>query len=610
MRYLALLFIVVSITATASEPWQQWRVNASSHPQQWLTTTEQWIEQYDADRRYGKLAMAYAIRAEALRYAGNEANVQATVQEGLRFAELAENPTAKSLLRINQAWYFLQRGRLSRAASSAVYAIEAAKDSANANLIVETEILQAQVFHESGDVARALETLEALEAEQYTDLPRLQMEFHALIGAIYLEVGALDIAAEHIRQARDISAASLGDWDTSVMEYNLARVFSKQQRYALAKQHFTRALQISRSIDDDLGVAYGLYRLAEIEQQRGQLDVALQRMQEALPVFIAAGSHPMEAQTRLSISQLHLSNGDADSALQALQAAQSVVNTLDEPRLNQQLQQHWSRYFQQQQQFEQALSAYQQSVSYLQQYQAALQDKQIQEIMVRLEMREQEANNQLLQKENELQQLQLQEQQTSNYLMLWLLISGAIIFLLISYFLYQQMRARKRYAELALKDDLTGAPNRRAIVRFCKQGLTEMKHNQRPLALGIIDFDYFKQINDSYGHDVGDHVLQRFAKVTESCLRSSDQFGRMGGEEWLLVLWDANEQDAKLIFQRLMEGINAEPIAGLPSDYRVTFSMGFTAARAGDDFEHLYKRADDVLYSAKDQGRERLQVAP
>ena len=208
-----------------------------------------------------------------------------------------------------------------------------------------------------------------------------------------------------------------------------------------------------------------------------------------------------------------------------------------------------------------------------------------------------------------MQQLALQEQKTSYYLLVWIIISAILLVVVISAFLIQQWRAHKNFAALALKDDLTQAPNRRAIVQRCKNELEQSHTQNRSLALAVIDFDYFKSINDKFGHDAGDHVLQRFAEVAEDSLREQDGFGRLGGEEWLLLFLDASKEDAERIFNRLQDGLNSEPIEGIPEDYQITFSMGFTEAQPGDSFDDLYKRADDVLYEAKKSGRQRLVIA-
>lgn len=609
-KILNILFIMMLIASplAAAQEWQQQRVDASSNPDVWIEKTSELINKYDNQRQFEELAMAYALQAEAYRYSGNESESQKAIQEGLRFAELAESKIAKTLLKMNQTWYFLQRGQLRQANTSIIYAIENAKESGNKDLQLEADILHAQVMQNTGDIARALQILEQLNRDAYTAHPRLQMEFHALIGSIYMDVGAYDIALTHIQDALDISRKHLGEWDVSVLEYNLARAYQGAGNDKQAEQHFNTALEISEAINDDLGVAYALFQMASMDIADKDYQQALTRLNKALPQFKSAGAHPMEAQSRLSIVSVYLGTEKLDDALNQLEAATSVINTLTDDELHQNLHERWSEYYQSKDNYEAALVHYKTSVDYMQKVQKQTRDKQVQEIMVRLEIKEQETTNELLKKENELQQLELQKQQTSYYLLIWIIISGFLVVVIVSAFLYQQWRARKNFAELALKDDLTNAPNRRAIVRICKKGLEQAREQQRQLALAVIDFDHFKTINDQFGHDVGDHVLQRFAEVAKQSLRNQDSFGRLGGEEWLLVFFDVSKEDAKNIFERITDELNSKPIEGLPNDYRVTFSMGFTNALPEDDFDSLYKRADNVLFEAKDKGRERLII--
>ncbi|RUO73534.1 tetratricopeptide repeat-containing diguanylate cyclase [Idiomarina ramblicola] len=600
--------MLVATPLVAAQEWQQQRVDASSNPDVWIKKTSELIDKYDNQRQFEELAMAYALQAEAYRYSGNESEAQKAIQEGLRFAALAESKVAKTLLKMNQTWYFLQRGQLRQANASIVYAIEHAKESDNKDLQIEADILHAQVMQNTGDIARALQILEQLNREAYTARPRLQMEFHALIGSIYMDVGANDIALTHIQDALEISREHLGEWDVSVLEYNLARAYQGAGNDKQAEQHYKTALEISEAINDDLGVAYALFQMASMDIEEADYQQALMRLNKALPQFKSAGAHPMEAQSRLSIVSVYLGTQELDNAFSQLESATSVINTLTDDKLHQNLHERWSEYYQSQGNYEAALEHYKTSVDYMQKVQKQTRDKQVQEIMVRLEIKEQETTNELLKKENELQQLELQEQQTSYYLLIWIIISGFLVVIIVSAFLYQQWRARKNFAELALKDDLTNAPNRRAIVRICKKGLEQAREQQRQLALAVIDFDHFKTINDQFGHDVGDHVLQRFAEVAKLSLRNQDSFGRLGGEEWLLVFFDVSKEDAKNIFERITDKLNSKPIEGLPDDYRITFSMGFTNAHPEDDFDSLYKRADNVLFEAKDKGRERLII--
>jgi len=608
LRFIYIVLLLLSLPLFAQE-WQQQRIDASSNPSEWVKKTNTWINQYDQNREFEKLALAYALQSEAYRYSGNETKLIETVKEGLRFAKLADSEVASALLRINQTWYQLQRGQLQQANASVIYAIENAKASGNDDLFIEAEILHAQVMHDTGDIAEALEILENLNREAYSSIPKLQVEFHGLIGVIYSDVGAFDIAIKHTLDALDISKKHLGQWDTSVLEYNLARIYHQAGQLDKAREHFKNALDISHAIEDELGVAYARYRLGTLELGNNNYQEALTNFEQALPQFRAAGAHPMEAETRLSQIAVYLATEQNDIARQQLEAATSLINTLDDNELKHRLESHWSEYYEVTQQFEKALTHYKQSVELLEAVQKSRQDKQVQEVMVRLEIKEQETTNELLKKENQIQQLALQEQKNSYYLLTLVIISVALLVVIISGFLLQQWRARKNFAELALKDDLTQAPNRRAIVQRCKKELEQAKEQNRSLALAVVDFDYFKSINDKFGHDAGDHVLQRFAKVANESLREQDSYGRLGGEEWLLLFLDASKEDAQQLFKRLQEGLNSQPIEGIPADYQITFSMGFTEALPDDSFDELYKRADDVLYDAKNSGRQRLVIA-
>lgn len=608
MRFIYIVLLLLSLPLFAQE-WQQQRIDASSNPDEWITKTNQWISQYDEGREFEKLALAYALQSEAYRYSGNETKLIETVKEGLRFAKLADSEVASALLRINQTWYQLQRGQLQQANASVIYAIENAKASGNEDLFIEAEILHAQVMQHAGDIAEALEILEGLNRDAYSAIPKLQVEFHGLIGIIYTDVGAFDIAIEHTLEALEISKEHLGQWDTSVLEYNLARIYHQAGQPNKARQHFETALEISREIEDELGVAYAMFRLGTLELDNENYQAALSNFEQALPQFRSAGAHPMEAETRLSQVEVYLATQQVEVAQQELEAATSLINTLNDDGLKQRLESKWSRYYEKTQQFEKALTHYKSSVEKMKAVQENLQDKQVQEVMVRLEIKEQETTNELLKKENQIQQLALQEQQNSYYLLVLAIITVALLVVIISGFLLQQWRARKNFAELALKDDLTQAPNRRAIVQRCKKELEQAQEQNRSLALAVVDFDYFKSINDEFGHDAGDHVLQRFAKVANESLREQDSYGRLGGEEWLLLFLDASKEDAEQLFKRLQEGLNSQPIEGIPADYQITFSMGFTEALPDDSFDELYKRADDVLYDAKNSGRQRLVIA-
>jgi diguanylate cyclase (GGDEF)-like protein len=127
--------------------------------------------------------------------------------------------------------------------------------------------------------------------------------------------------------------------------------------------------------------------------------------------------------------------------------------------------------------------------------------------------------------------------------------------------------------------------------------------------IGYFDIDYFKQVNDNYGHQVGDEVLIHVASQISCQLREYDSFGRLGGDEFLLVVPELDEIRRKNIFERLMNCISGVPFNTSVGEITITLSMGVAAGEPGQTVDQLLARADAALYQAKHEGRNRLVFA-
>ena len=158
---------------------------------------------------------------------------------------------------------------------------------------------------------------------------------------------------------------------------------------------------------------------------------------------------------------------------------------------------------------------------------------------------------------------------------------------------------------LATRDSLTGLLNRRAAQDELRRATSLAVRSGRPLALALADLDLFKQINDSFGHHVGDNVLQAFARAAERELRGADRVARWGGEEFLFVLPDTDGQQASVCLDRLRSAFSELHIGGVPSNHRLSFSAGVALCSGPDDIEAAIERADRAMYSAKMAGRNR-----
>ena len=172
-------------------------------------------------------------------------------------------------------------------------------------------------------------------------------------------------------------------------------------------------------------------------------------------------------------------------------------------------------------------------------------------------------------------------------------------------------RADFANVRLANQDALTGAANRRAVLEALESQLSKAQRQRTPLALLMLDIDHFKRVNDQHGHLAGDQVLRHFVHVVRQRLRATDMLGRYGGEEFLLLLPGTDLAGAQQLAQQLCQAVQAAPCDWQGQRIAVTVSIGVACAAAGHSrsWEALLQAADQALYRAKDNGRNRVEVA-
>ncbi|GLH78924.1 GGDEF domain-containing protein [Bradyrhizobium sp. SSBR45G] len=166
--------------------------------------------------------------------------------------------------------------------------------------------------------------------------------------------------------------------------------------------------------------------------------------------------------------------------------------------------------------------------------------------------------------------------------------------------------AYRRIEELAELDELTGALNRRSIMHVLDKAMARSRQAGKPCSIVLIDLDWFKRINDSHGHPTGDEVLRTFAITMFANIRSSDHFGRYGGEEFLLVLPGAPAEPAIRLTERLRQIIADLDWSAFSTGLQVTFSAGVATQRGEESADSLLARADHALYESKARGRNRV----
>lgn len=155
----------------------------------------------------------------------------------------------------------------------------------------------------------------------------------------------------------------------------------------------------------------------------------------------------------------------------------------------------------------------------------------------------------------------------------------------------------------SMKDALTGVGNRTALAQALTREVELAKRFHRPFSLLLIDVDHFKNINDTLGHAAGDAALQHLAQKISSSLRQVDEVFRYGGEEFVVLLTNADNKAPLLVAERIRKGLSSEPLKVNDTTLELTVSIGLSVYQRHDCKDSLFGRADQALYTAKNSGR-------
>lgn len=162
-------------------------------------------------------------------------------------------------------------------------------------------------------------------------------------------------------------------------------------------------------------------------------------------------------------------------------------------------------------------------------------------------------------------------------------------------------------SDLANRDFLTGSYNRRYFFEASAAILDKNARKDENIAVATLDIDHFKNVNDTYGHDIGDIAIQEIAKVLEKCLRKSDLVARFGGEEFCMLLENISKEDTQILFEKVRASFEDNEIPLEDGVLKYTVSLGIAYGKS-TDINEMIKISDDALYEAKDSGRNRAII--
>jgi len=541
--------------------------------------------------------------------------------EALRVAEAGEAESMAAGDRASRARYLACRGYAQEKLEGATAAlgsydlgVREAEASGHRETIADLYAYRGELRHYLGDYEGAIVDLDA-SYRLYVDIADEGGQRYALNAMANLygdpNVGEYDRAIDYYNQllAHDLKSGVQAELATAY--YNLGSMFEQKGRLDEALAHFRKALEIDTRLGEADGVAQERLSIGAVLRQQGDPRASLDWIEQALAHYRTERQADGIARARVQRGRTLAALGRSAEALEDLRAAVAHFVEQDNPRLLATIQGTIAEILAAEGDWRGAYMAALAQREAQKVLDARLLDRQTQRLRVQFDAARKEQENRRLQEENQRREDALRNAERVRGLQRLVIILGAALLALLAAMALQQYRRNRRIRRLALTDELTGLPNRRSILGFLDG---EWISRDPGVALSVVtfDIDHFKRINDVCGHAGGDSVLRAVAEILQRELRSGDRVGRTGGEEFVAVLPGTPASAARQVAERLRlqlrEHVDVRPPTEDSEHIRpVTASFGVSERRDGDrSAADMLKRADDALYRAKREGRDRV----
>lgn len=504
---------------------------------------------------------------------------------------------------------------------------ETAGDNTKAGQFYEQAVTVAADAHDDEMLAGALFSrgyllgLQGKYAAGLADLKRAQglyehikLPHHSLtalngIAILYNRMGDYAQARHMYGQALKAQRDAGMRREQGVTLHNLGRAHENLQEWEQARDAFAQSLEISHQLNYSRGEAYALRGLAAVENGTGNPKGALEILQRAEKLQRETPDARLDA-------QIHLARGIALHQLKHLpESVASLEDALQVFRQAASLSELQATYAELAATYAE-MGNWRAGFGYLDKSRETAQrqfrnqiDQRFATLKVEFDTAAKDKENALLTRENEANEKALAQERRARSLQAAVIALTVILALLLSALAFYQRRTTLRMRSLAMTDDLTGVPNRRAVLARLQPLLAQT--DKLACSMLIIDIDHFKNINDQHGHAEGDEALKLVAAKLRNAVTEPAFVGRLGGEEFVAVLPDTSIQQAAAIAEHVREQVMGIDTCRWLVDRKITVSIGVTAAAAiADSSSSMLQRADAALYEAKRNGRNCVRVTP
>ena len=557
------------------------------------------------DRRYRALRCDWG-------YDGDPEGQRAFALEGLSRAREAGDLDAQARFHYCRAAAIETLGESSQAVMGAWNAgIEAARKSGNRRLLADGLGARGATHSLLDDQARAIPDLLAAMRLYRQSGFRLDAEWLLLdVGISYRRMGEFGKAREYLAQS-EAFAADQGDWSMlvgSLMQQ--AYLAEDDGRVPEAVANYNRALALAQANDSPYDIASVRLAMAWPAILEGEHRRALRLIDQAAAGFAALEDRTNQDMLELRRGQARAGLGQHATALSHYGRAATAMTRTGNKRYVAMLYLARARSAHALGQDGAAYADLERYIATQGGMAAAERSQQARLLREQFDSDRRDLENSRLANETALRERQVEALLAARRWQWTAMALGGVLVLLLIGLVVRQLARMRRLRELAATDPLTGVANRRSIERLGEEAIAAARLAQDGLCVLILDIDHFKRVNDSYGHLTGDQALARVAGACSAALRQFDQLGRIGGEEFLVLLPRTRMDQARQVAERIRAAVEALAFTDIDPALRLSVSIGVAELGDGDkDLRDLCGRADAALYAAKDAGRNRLVAA-
>lgn len=535
--------------------------------------------------------------------------------EGRRQISIESQPWLFYSLLLSQAMSLDHLGKQDKALPLANKVLQWAESNQHRRLLIQALYSRGLIYNSMLDSAEAIEDVQrAYSLAPDDDLFVAKGLIAGFIGLIYEYRAENELAIPYFEEAVAFHRKGHRWRDLGDAIYGLGRANKNLGNLEKGKAQLLESVEIALSVNDMQGVAYGQKELAGLFSSLDDKPMAEKYYLQAIETLKLSDNLSAISDVTISVASVNLAMGKAEVAHQFLDEAEKLTNPTT-------MQSHWLRLkyyrgktFEYQGRYQLAYDAMMESYPPRLKLLKQQYSKKFEVLKNQFELDKLDTANQILEKENELKTNVLNSEKKKSQFLYLLVMMILIISLLLVFILIRARQSRLKFKRLSQTDDLTGLSNRRKAVHLLDTQIDISKKQKTDLSVAVLDLDYFKQINDNFGHAVGDLVLVEFASLCKSLLKGADIIGRIGGEEFLIGLPQTSVSDASIILDKLRtkthDIANAFNQASLKDceTLKVSVSIGVTSFRDDDNSEAMIGRADRALYTAKNAGRDQVHI--